>query len=119
MKAVDIDRLEPEELHRRLEAGEPITLLDVREDIERATCAIKPATRAEDLHIPIGQVPDQLEAIRAAADGRLLVVYCHHGIRSLATAHWLLKQGFGRVANLEGGIDAWSVSVDQSVPRYE
>ena len=54
----------------------------------------------------------------AVGSGRPLIVYCHHGVRSLATARWLVAQGIPDVANLEGGIDAWSRTVDPAVPRY-
>ena len=46
------------------------------------------------------------------------VSYCHHGIRSQLAAEFLLRQGFEHVQNLVGGIDAWSVDVDASIPRY-
>ena len=47
-----------------------------------------------------------------------LVVHCHHGGRSEKAARWLLGRGFSRVENLEGGIEAWSLTVDPKVPRY-
>jgi rhodanese-related sulfurtransferase len=103
---------------RRLAGGEPITLLDVREDDERALCRIAPIHGAADHHVPIGQVPHRLDEIREAARGRTLVVYCHHGIRSMVAARWLSTQGLDPVENLEGGIDAWSMHVDPAVPRY-
>lgn len=49
---------------------------------------------------------------------RAIVVHCHHGVRSMHVAEWLEAQGYARVANLHGGIDAWSTDVDSSVPRY-
>ena len=51
-------------------------------------------------------------------DGALLVVYCHHGIRSLRGAAFLEHAGFSNVVSLAGGIDAWSCVVDSTVPRY-
>jgi rhodanese-related sulfurtransferase len=50
--------------------------------------------------------------------GQQIVVYCHHGVRSLKVAEYLVGKGFTRVANLAGGIDAWSLHVDSRVPRY-
>lgn len=114
----EVRRLHPHELRQRLETADRLALLDVREDDERRIGAIDPPEGVVDLHVPIGQVPDRIEAIRTAGGGRALIVYCHHGIRSLATARWLVEQGFSDVANLEGGIDAWSRTVDPAVPRY-
>ena len=45
-------------------------------------------------------------------------VVCHHGMRSMQVAMWLQAQGFDRVSNLDGGIDAWSQQVDPSIPQY-
>lgn len=107
-----VGQLSVDELRERLDCGEPLILLDVREDDERAYCAIA----AGGLHVPLRQVPAELETIRAA--GAPLVVYCHHGVRSMTAAAWLAQQGIAPVYNLQGGIDAWSTRVDPSVPRY-
>ena len=107
-------------LRDRLAAGSPLALLDVREPDERAYCAIAapPGAAVVDLHCPMRQIPDRLDALRAAASGLPLVVYCHHGVRSLYAATWLAERGLSDVHNLDGGIEAWSVRVDRSVPRY-
>ncbi|QDV35237.1 rhodanese-like domain-containing protein [Tautonia plasticadhaerens] len=117
-QAIDIRRCSPEDLRRRLEAGDPVVVLDVREEEERRFCSIPLPGSATDLHVPIGHVPDLIDELRRVISGRSLFVYCHHGVRSLATARWLAEQGLADVANLEGGIDAWSSSVDPGVPRY-
>jgi len=106
------------ELKGRLDRGEPITVLDVREDDERDSCAIALPPTARDLHIPMRDVSERFEDVRAAVGPDPLVVYCHHGVRSLSVANWLARQGLGGVHNLSGGIDAWSKDVDPSVPRY-
>lgn len=90
--------------------GRPITLLDVREDDEREVARIEPS-----LHIPMGQVARRMHEIPA---GRPLVVYCHMGGRSEMVAAFLEANGHPDVANLAGGIDAWSRKVDPKVPRY-
>ncbi|QEH34389.1 molybdopterin biosynthesis protein MoeB [Aquisphaera giovannonii] len=95
-----------------------MTLLDVREPMERSFCAIPVPPTAGDLHIPMRQVPSHLEALAAAADRGPLVVYCHHGVRSMAVAEWLVARGVRGVQNLRGGIDAWSLEADPQVPRY-
>jgi rhodanese-related sulfurtransferase len=89
---------------------EPILLLDVREEDERATASIEPS-----LHIPMNSVPDRLAELPR---DRRIVVYCHHGGRSYAVAGYLETEGFEHVANLDGGIDEWSQRVDPNVPRY-
>jgi rhodanese-related sulfurtransferase len=113
-----VDRMAVAELKQRLDRGESLTVLDVREDHERAFCAIPLPATAADLHIPMAHVPAQLNALRAAASAAPLVVYCHHGMRSMTVAGWLARRGVEVVFNLEGGIDAWSERVDPGVPRY-
>ena len=97
------------QLATHLEHANP-TLLDVREPWEFETCHIDGS-----INIPMGQIPHQLAEIRRASE---VVVICHHGIRSHQVGLFLKRQGFPRVANLLGGIDAWSVDVDPEVPRY-
>jgi rhodanese-related sulfurtransferase len=106
------------ELKQRLDQGDPLAMLDVREDDERAYAAIPVPAGLVDLHVPLGEVRVRLEEIRKAGEGRPLVVYCHHGQRSMVAATWLVRQGMVDVRNLEGGIDAWSTRVDPSVRRY-
>lgn len=107
-----------EGLKRRLDAGEALALLDVREPDERAAAAITAAPNVVDLHVPLGRVTAHLDALRLAAADRPLVVYCHHGVRSLIAARWLHAQGLPLVENLSGGIDAWARRIDPTVPRY-
>ena len=87
-----------------------VVLLDVREPEERAFARIEPS-----MHIPIYEIAGRVEEIPR---DREVVVYCHSGSRSAMVAGYLESQGFERVANLTGGIDAWSRRVDPSVPRY-
>ncbi len=106
-----VDSLSPVELEKSLRAGEPgLFLLDVREDDERETARIEPS-----VHIPMQQVPTRLAEIPR---GSRIVVYCHHGGRSEMIAGFLETRGYAKVANLEGGIDAWAKTVDPTVPRY-
>ncbi len=106
------------DLKQRLDRGETLVVLDVREDDERGFCSIAVPEPAGDLHIPLGQIQDRFEFIRQSAEGEPLVIYCHHGVRSLAAARWLALRGIDDVYNLEGGIDFWSAGVDPDVPRY-
>jgi rhodanese-related sulfurtransferase len=114
----DSARLSVEELKDRLERGEPMVVLDVREDRERAHAAIPVPPSAHDLHIPIGEIAACLDEIRATVGSMPLVVYCHHGVRSKAVADWLTAQGLSDVSDVEDGIDAWSLRIDRTVRRY-
>jgi len=87
-----------------------MVLLDVREPYERRLASIQPS-----LHIPMNDVPRRLSEI---PKDREVVVYCHSGVRSMMVAGYLEGAGYSSVANLSGGIDAWSVRVDPSIPRY-
>jgi len=92
------------------EHPDAVLLLDVREPYERRLASIFPS-----LHIPMGEVPDRLAEI---PKDREVIVYCHSGARSMMVVGFLEGNGYESVANLAGGIDAWSISVDPSVPRY-
>jgi len=105
-----ISEIEPPELKRRLEAGEQLTVLDVREPWELAIAHL-PGT----LNIPLGEVPARMGEIDRQ---RPLVIMCKAGGRSLRAAQFLASQGFSGVANLSGGITAWALQVDPSVPTY-
>ena len=61
-------------------------------------------------------VPQSLESLRAG-HGQL-VVFCHHGMRSLQVAEWLRRQGLEDCVSMAGGIDRWSLEIDPAVPRY-
>jgi molybdopterin/thiamine biosynthesis adenylyltransferase/rhodanese-related sulfurtransferase len=98
------------EVKRRLDAGEPIAILDVRTPQEYAIARIEGA-----MLVPL----DQLQARVGELDPEAtLVVHCHHGMRSARAVQFLRHQGFPRAINLAGGIEAWSLEVDPSVPRY-
>jgi len=85
-------------------------LLDVREPWEYEKARIEGATL-----IPMREVPARLAEIDEDRD---VVAICHHGARSMQVAMFLEKQGFTRVHNLVGGIDAWSRTIDPAVPLY-
>jgi rhodanese-related sulfurtransferase len=106
----EIGEIEPKELKRRLDRGDNLIVLDVRESAE---IAIAPFPRAT--HLPMGDVPSRIGELDPDAEW---VVVCHHGIRSAQVAMYLARNGFDRVANLSGGIEAWSLDVDPTIPRY-
>jgi rhodanese-related sulfurtransferase len=98
------------QLKEMLESASPPALLDVREDWEWQRAHLEAAR-----HVPMSQVPGRLSEIDRERD---VVVMCHHGGRSRQIVLFLGQQGFDRVMNLRGGIDAWSREVDPSVPTY-
>ena len=98
----------PAELKRRMDARDPIVLLDVREPRETRIFALPGA-----VEIPLGSLPR--EAHRLPADAEI-VVYCKMGGRSARAVEILVESGFRRVKNLEGGLDRWRRDVDPSVP---
>ena len=85
-------------------------LLDVREPWEFQTCHLP-----ESLLVPMREVPARLGELDPAAE---TVVICHHGGRSMQVAAFLERQGFSKVHNLSGGVDAWARTVDASMPVY-
>jgi rhodanese-related sulfurtransferase len=105
-----IGEIEPLDLKERRDHGDKPIVLDVREPEE---IAIAPFPDA--LHIPMGDIPSRLTELDPGAEW---VVVCHHGVRSAQVAMYLAHMGFAHVSNLNGGIDAWSLTADPSTPRY-
>jgi rhodanese-related sulfurtransferase len=105
--------IQPQEVKRRLDAGEKLHLIDVREPHEHALARIEGAQL-----IPMRAVPAELQDLEARAEQATLIVYCHHGVRSLHVVNWLREQGIEACQSMTGGIEAWSLAVDPSVPRY-
>ena len=105
----EISEIDPVELKARRARGDKLVVLDVREPEEIAIAPFPDAT-----HIPMGDIPSRLTELDP---DRETIVMCHHGVRSAQVAMYLARNGFERVLNLAGGIDAWS-EVDPSVPRY-
>lgn len=91
---------------------EDFVLLDCREPAEAEIAVIRGAVL-----IPMGQIPAAGERLSSMA-GKRIVVHCHHGGRSLRVAHWLRANGHSSAQSMAGGIDAWSIEIDQTVPRY-
>ena len=104
------------ELKIRLDAGEALQLVDVREAMELDLARLSTPV----IHLPLSESERWMGQLSALIErDRPVVVLCHAGIRSWQFACWLMEaQGYEQVWNLQGGIDAWSVSVDPSVPRY-
>jgi rhodanese-related sulfurtransferase len=98
------------ELRRLRDTGGAHTLLDVREEWELAAASLPGC-----LHIPLNEIPVRLKELDVNS---AIIVMCHAGGRSQMVADFLLAQGFSRVSNLRGGIDAWSHEIDAAVPKY-
>jgi rhodanese-related sulfurtransferase len=103
--------ISPQEVKRRLSAGEQLRLIDVREPFEFHRARIDGAEL-----IPMGSVPQSLPLFEK--EEKPIVVFCHHGIRSLQVVSWLRGQGVENCVSMAGGIDRWSLEIDPKVPRY-
>lgn len=102
-------QISPQELHALLADGGPLRLLDVRSREEH-----------EAVKLPTSELmaQDVMQRLFNEDKSQRVVVYCHHGVRSLDAAAYLVGHGMTNVKSLTGGIDAWSCEVDQTVPRY-
>ena len=98
------------ELKAMRDRGEQPLVLDVREEWELQLARIP-----DVVHVPMNQVPARVAELPREAE---TIVMCHAGGRSLRVAHFLADQVFTNVANLTGGISAWSEEVDATVPQY-
>lgn len=105
-----VPEISVQELSALRAGGDPPVVLDVREGWEFEIAAVP-----DSLHIPMGEITGAVA--RLPAD-RPIVVMCHHGMRSARVAGWLRSQGFDRVSNLAGGIDAWARHIDPSTRTY-
>lgn len=101
----------PLEVKALLDSGSPVRLLDCREQGEYDLCRIEGARL-----LPMNSIPMHLQELDD--DGPTLIVYCHHGVRSLSVVNWLRRNGVENCQSMSGGIDLWSRQVDPSVPRY-
>ena len=100
----------PLEVKHRLDHGEKLLLVDVREPHEHALCQIEGAVL-----IPMGSIPANLQKLDTDDD---VICFCHHGMRSRDVANWLRSRGVSSAKSMSGGIDRWSTEIDPKVPRY-
>jgi rhodanese-related sulfurtransferase len=101
----------PSEVKDLIDKNAPIRLIDVREPMEHDFCRIEGARL-----IPMRSIPEHLNELDSGDSP--IIVYCHHGVRSLSVVDWLRRQGLENCRSMTGGIDLWSLQVDPSVPRY-
>ena len=109
-RAWEVSPVEAQRLLR--EHYEACVLLDCRTPEEHATARIE-----GNILIPMQEIGGRLEELREHED-KTIIVYCHHGVRSLKVTSLLRQHGFGSAVSMAGGIDRWSVEVDPGVPRY-
>lgn len=100
-----------EELKSQIDSGEKFRLIDVREAHEYDYAKIAGAELK-----PLGQIMQWAQEL--SDKDEVIVLHCHHGMRSDRACQFLAAQGFSNLKNLIGGIDEWSLKVDPSVPRY-
>ncbi|NET09939.1 MAG: rhodanese-related sulfurtransferase [Symploca sp. SIO2B6] len=92
----------------------PLQLIDVREREEVAIARLE-----HFIHLPLSEFAEWSGPILEQLDPAIeTIVMCHHGIRSAYLCQWLQHQGFVNVKNLVGGIDAYAIAIDPTVPRY-
>ncbi len=102
------------QLAERMAQPQPLQLVDVREPAELAIAQIPGF-----VNLPLSQFAAWSEQIQPQLDPEVeTLVLCHHGVRSAQMCQWLQSQGFTRLGNIAGGIDAYSLQVDPSVPCY-
>jgi molybdopterin/thiamine biosynthesis adenylyltransferase/rhodanese-related sulfurtransferase len=107
--ASNVPEIQPEELKARLDAGDDIFILDVREPHEYQICNLNGYLS------PLGELPKRAHELDSS---REIVAHCRSGVRSAKAVTFLQQAGFRKVKNLAGGILAWSDKVDSSVPKY-
>lgn len=106
-----MQQITAEELQQIINSNEaPFLILDVRERWEYNICHIQGSKL-----VPMSVLEEEYTEI---PQDKLIICLCHHGIRSLNAAHFLLTKGYKTVANLQGGIDLWIKNVDQSLKNY-
>ena len=104
------ESISPTDLNARLQNGEKVNLIDVREVWENEIAHLEHAKL-----LPLSQFNKWINDLQPDDE---IVVMCHHGIRSANVCMFLLRNGFEKVINLDGGIDLWSKEVNADVPRY-
>jgi molybdopterin/thiamine biosynthesis adenylyltransferase/rhodanese-related sulfurtransferase len=107
--AVAVPEITPEELQRRLRAGDDLFILDVREPHEYQICNLNGHL------IPLGDLPKRVHELDTSCE---IVAHCKMGGRSAKAVEFLRNAGFRKVVNLQGGIQAWAERIDPKIPKY-
>ena len=101
-----------QQVNEKRTQGDDFLLLDCREQDEFETVHIEGATL-----IPMSEITERVSELDPYRDSEV-IVYCHHGGRSLRVTNWLLQQGLSNVKSMAGGIDQWAIEIDTSLERY-
>ncbi len=109
MESTNLPDIQVEELKQRLDAGEEVFVLDVREPHEYQICNIGGHL------IPLNELPKRIHELDP---GREIVAHCKMGTRSAKAVEFLRQSGFPKVRNLRGGILAWADRIDRTMPKY-
>lgn len=112
LPAIEITSPDAAKHSRNTDASSRPLLLDCRTAEEHAIARIEGSVL-----IPMQEIAERLAELDPWRD-KPIIVHCHHGVRSLRVTHFLREKGFSQAQSMKGGIDAWSVEVDPSVPRY-
>ena len=103
----------PADVSKMLVSSEPdVVLLDCREQEEFSIVSIEGARL-----LPMSEMSERINELEEWRDKKI-IVYCHHGVRSLRVARWLREKGFSKASSMKGGIDQWVECVNPSLPRY-
>jgi len=108
--------ISPTQLKERIDAGDKLILLDVRDEHELRIANLEEAI--SPIHIPKGELSERISEIEAFKTSCDIVVFCRTGKRSVECTAILKELGFTRILNLTGGLHAWSDDVDCSVMKY-
>ncbi|PYV30961.1 MAG: molybdenum cofactor biosynthesis protein MoeB [Acidobacteria bacterium] len=107
---VTVPEISAREVKRMMDDERPFVLVDVREPHEYQICNI-PGSKL----IPLGEIPRRMHELSSADE---IVVHCRSGQRSAQAVGFLMKAGFRKIHNLQGGVLAWADEVDPTMPRY-
>jgi rhodanese-related sulfurtransferase len=105
-----VTQITPAGLKALMDSTSPYCLLDVREPWELALARIEGSVA-----IPLNEIPSRFKELDAA---QAIIVMCKSGGRSQRAAEFLVANGFDRVSNLQGGINAWARDIDPNLPAY-
>lgn len=103
----------PADIQERIKAKEDLLLIDCRTRAERELVRIE-----DSLHIPQDELSANLETLFKQEEVSEMIVYCHHGVRSLAVVAALREAGFESVRSMAGGIHQWALEIDTTLPTY-
>ncbi len=106
--------ISPRKLAEMIAAKDNLLIVDVRLTSERDAALIQPS-----IHVPLHEIETRFDEILEEADGKQVVTYCHHGVRSMRASLFLRQVGANNALSMAGGIECWSLAVDSNVPRYE